>query len=97
LYYSASSNETHACLGTTKTVFDNCFHHPGVDEECYNPELERYMIQHNIPGTYNTNYTKIEPTNSSAPSIKESRADIIYKMRELCIATGLDCSGLPLR
>jgi hypothetical protein len=87
----ASPSEDYACLQAAKTVYDNCYHHPGVDEECNNPDLQTYMIQHNISGTYDSNYTRIEPGNSSKPSVKESLQDLKEKCLEIAI---LDCGVL---
>jgi hypothetical protein len=49
------------CKSEVKMVFDNCIHHPDIEELCNDPNIETYMIRHNLSGTYDMGYRRIEP------------------------------------
>jgi hypothetical protein len=62
-----------------------------------NPKIEEYMIKHDIAGTYGTNYTKLQPMNSSQPTLKEFRGSILDKVRQICIETGIGFDEIPAK
>lgn len=90
-----SNPDSPNCLETMKVVYDNCYHHPNIDTECANPKIEEYMIKHNISGTYGSNYTKLQPIDPNKPTLKEMRASMIEKTRQLCIEAAISCENLP--
>jgi hypothetical protein len=64
------------CRQKVKTVSDNCFHHPGIDEECSNPKIQAYITKHNISRTYDSNYTTIHAIDPEKPTLKDSMQKI---------------------
>ena len=86
---SGPDQDGEVCHQKVKTVSDNCLHHPGIDEECFNPKIQAYMTKYNISGTYDSNYTKIHGVDPEAPTLKDSMQEISKNL--LCKIYPDDC------
>lgn len=69
------------CKSEVKMVYDNCFHHPAIEALCNDPNIQTYMIRHNLSGTYDMSYRRIEPIQPGEKGPMEQRA---ASMEELC-------------
>lgn len=76
------------CKSEVKMVYDNCSHHPAIEELCTDPNIETYMIRHNLSGTYDMSYRRIEPIQPGEKGPMEQRAasmeDTNKKISDLC-------------
>lgn len=78
------------CKSEVKMVFDNCLHHPGIDTLCQDPNIETYMIRHNLSGTYDMSYRRMEPIEPGK-GYTGAMADITKKAKDLCKSLSLQC------
>jgi hypothetical protein len=77
------------CHQKVKTVSDNCLHHPKIDEECSDPKIQIYMTKHNISGTYDSTYTRIQPVDPETSTLKDSMQEISKNL--ICKILPDDC------